>query len=151
MRRITIGLFVLAGILIVIQFFQPARNQNVQTENTGIEKVMDVPDNIQAILKNSCYDCHSNNTRYPWYANIQPGAWWMALHIKEGKAELNFDEFGDYSKRRQNSKLKAIASSVEDETMPVPSYLLIHRKAALSKADQILIKQWSEKARKQNL
>lgn len=151
MRWVKIGLYVLISILIAIQIFQPVRNHNVQASNSGIDKVINIPDNIQAILKESCYDCHSNNTRYPWYANIQPGALWMASHIKEGKAELNFDEFGDYSKRRQNSKLKSIANSVEDETMPIPSYLLIHKKAALSKADQNLIKAWSEQARKKNL
>lgn len=151
MRWVKIGLYLLTGILIAIQFFQPVRNQSVQVKNMGIEKVMAIPDNIQAILKNSCYDCHSNNTRYPWYASIQPGAWWMASHIKKGKADLNFDEFGDYSRRRQNSKLKSIVSSVEDETMPIPSYLLIHKNAALSKAEQTLIKRWAEQAQKKNL
>ncbi|HQS06396.1 MAG: cytochrome C [Sphingobacteriales bacterium 17-39-43] len=151
MSRIKIGLIVLLVILVAIQFVQPARNQSVQASTGGIASVINVPENVQAILQNSCYDCHSNNTRYPWYATLQPGAWWMAWHIEKGKAELNFDEFGNYSKRRQNSKLKAITSSVDAETMPIPSYLLIHRKAALSKADQTLIKQWSEKARKQNL
>lgn len=151
MSRIKIGLLVLLAMLVTIQFVQPVRNQSMQVSTEGIASVTDIPANVQIILQNSCYDCHSNNTRYPWYANIQPGAWWMASHIKTGKAELNFDEFGHYPKRRQISKLKAIASSVKDKTMPLPSYLLIHKKAVLSNTEQILIKNWADRVRKQYL
>ena len=133
--------------MIALQFVQPARNQSLQASTAGIASVANVPDKVQSILKNSCYDCHSNNTTYSWYATLQPGAWLMASHIEEGKAELNFDEFGNYSKRRQLSKLKAIRGSVEDESMPLSSYNFIHRGANLSKADQILLKDWTEIAR----
>lgn len=133
--------------MIALQFVQPARNQSVQASTAGIASVTNVPDKVQSILKNSCYDCHSNNTTYPWYATLQPGAWLMASHIEEGKAELNFDEFGNYSKRRQLSKLKAIRGSVEDESMPLSSYTFIHRGSNLSKTDQILLKDWTEIAR----
>jgi len=151
MSRIKMGIIILLVILVALQFFQPAQNRNVQVQKSGLSSVTNIPPNVQAILKNSCYDCHSNNTRYPWYASIQPGAWWMASHIKEGKDELNFDEFGKYSKRRQKSKLKSIASAVSDGTMPIASYLFIHKDAALSKAEQTLIKEWAEQAQKQDL
>lgn len=144
MSRTKIGLIVLLIILVIIQFVKPARNQSVQASTGGIASVINVPENVQAILQNSCYDCHSNNTRYPWYATLQPGAWWMAWHIEEGKAELNFDEFGNYSKRRQLSKLKAIQGSIEDKSMPLPSYTFIHRAANLSKTDRNLLKDWIE-------
>ena len=87
------------------------------------------------------------NTRYPWYANAQPAAWLMASHVEEGKAELNFDEFGGYSKRRQLSKLKAIQGSIEEESMPLPSYTLMHKGSILSKTDQKLLIAWVEIAR----
>ncbi len=147
MSRIKIGLIVLLVILVAIQFVQPARNQSVQASTEGIASIINVPENVQAILQNSCYDCHSNNTRYPWYATLQPGAWWMASHIEKGKAELNFDEFENYSKRRQLSKLKAIQGSIEDESMPLPSYTFIHKGSILSKTDQIILKDWVEIAR----
>ncbi|MGV3685083.1 MAG: heme-binding domain-containing protein [Daejeonella sp.] len=147
MSRIKIGLIALLVILIAIQFIQPPRNQNVLVSTAGITSIVRVPDDVQSILKSSCYDCHSNTTRYPWYATIQPGAWWMASHVEEGKAELNFDDFGNYSKRRQLSKLKAIQGSIEDESMPLPSYTFIHRDAGLSKTDQIRLKNWIETAR----
>lgn len=149
MSRTKIGLIVLLSILVLIQFIQPARNQSVQASTSGIATVLNVPDTVQAVLQNSCYDCHSNNTRYPWYAKLQPGAWWMASHIDEGKGELNFDDFANYSKRRQLSKLKAIQGAIEDKSMPLPSYTLIHRDANLSQKDQKLLKDWLEISREE--
>ncbi len=147
MSRIKIGLLVLSVVIIAIQFVQPARNQNRQVLDADITRLYMVPENVKAVLKTSCYDCHSNNTNYPWYANVQPGGWWLASHIKKGKAELNFDEFRNYSKRRRQSKLKSIASSIEDGTMPLPSYTLIHKNAKLSKEDKTLLLSWVKKTR----
>jgi hypothetical protein len=105
------------------------------------------PTNVAGVLKISCYDCHSNNTRYPWYANIQPMGWLLADHIKDGKAELNFEEFGSYSKRRQLSKLKSIAGSVKDGSMPLASYTWMHRDAKLSAEKRALIIDWATRTR----
>jgi hypothetical protein len=115
-------LLVILVTIIAIQFIQPARNKSGQVLPTDISKVYNIPNQIQSVLKNACYDCHSNNTNYPWYSNIQPGGWWLASHIRKGKEELNFSEFGDYSSRKQRSKLNSIAKTVEDGTMPFPSY-----------------------------
>ncbi|SKB32152.1 heme-binding domain-containing protein [Daejeonella lutea] len=146
MNRIKKGSMIVLAIFVLIQFFQPARNRSSEVSKAGIATVIRVPSEVQAILQNSCYDCHSNNTRYPWYAVLQPGAWWLASHIKEGKAELNFDEFGEYSKRRQRSKLKSIQGSIEDKSMPLPSYKAVHREADLSQTDQKLLNEWLEGA-----
>lgn len=132
-------------VFIVIQFIQPAHNITSQVLPTDIHKMYAVPDSVNIILQNSCYDCHSNNTRYPWYSFIQPGAWWMASHIKKGKADLNFSDFGSYSKRKQQSKFKAINNSVKDETMPLSSYTLMHPKAKLSGAEKKVIMDWAIK------
>jgi hypothetical protein len=142
-----IGLLTLLIVIAVVQFIQPAPNQSRKVLLADITNVYPVPDKVQAILKNSCYDCHSNNTRYPWYSHIQPWGWWLASHIRKGKEELNFTEFGNYSKRRQQSKLKSIGNSIEDETMPLPSYTLIHRGAKLSKEDKTLILDWAERTK----
>lgn len=144
MSQIKTGLLILFLVVIVIQFIRPARNQNGQVLESDITKIYKVPENVQVILKSSCYDCHSNNTHYPWYANIQPAGWWLASHIKKGKEELNFNEFGNYSERRQQSKLKSIANSIEDGTMPLPAYTLIHTSAKLSEEDKALILNWTE-------
>lgn len=147
MSRKKIILFALLIAFIAIQFVRPARNYSGQASLDYIGRVFTVPKKVDAILKSSCYDCHSNNTRYPWYAEIQPSGWWLAYHIKKGKSELNFDEFGTYSKRRQDSKMKSIENSIKDGTMPLPSYLWIHKNAKLTKEDKSLLLNWVKKTR----
>jgi len=130
-------------VLILIQFFQPARNKSSELSSTDIKKTFSIRGNVQLILKISCYDCHSNNTNYPWYSRIQPFGWLLAKHIKNGKAELNFNEFSSYSLRRQISKLNGIGNSVKDGTMPLNSYTMIHKNARLSKEDKALLIDWA--------
>ena len=137
-----IGLTVLI-LLIGIQFIQPARNENGQALPTDISKTVFIPGNVKSLLQTACNDCHSNNTNYPWYANIQPMGWLLANHIKDGKAELNFDEFGSYSERRQQSKLKSIASQVKDDEMPLTSYKILHKNSRLTKEQKIMIIDWA--------
>jgi hypothetical protein len=136
-----IFLFLLV-VFIVIQFIQPARNENGQVLPTDITSMTVVSDTVKAILAAACYDCHSNNSRYPWYSYIQPGGWWLARHIKNGKEELNFSEFGSYSKRRQISKLRSIESSITDGTMPLYSYSFMHKSARLTKEEKAMIIDW---------
>jgi len=132
-------------IVIGIQFIPTNRNTSTELLETDVSKSLSVPDEVQKIFKRSCYDCHSNNTNYPWYYKIQPVSWLLENHIKKGKKELNFSEFGSYSKRRQKSKLKAIKNQIIDNKMPLSAYTLIHRNAKLSEKDRALIKQWATK------
>ena len=120
------------AIVLVIQVIPVERNVSTVPPGQSFEKTEKVPANVAAILKVSCYNCHSNNTRYPWYSELQPGAYFMAQHIKEGKEELNLDEFNDYSKRRKKAKIKSIISQIEKEEMPLKSYLLLHPDAGLT-------------------
>ena len=122
----------MVAIVLVIQVIPVERNVSTVPPGQSFEKTEKVPANVAAILKVSCYDCHSNNTRYPWYSELQPGAWFMARHIKKGKEELNLDEFNDYSKRRKKAKIKSIISQIEKEEMPLKSYLLLHPDAGLT-------------------
>ena len=145
MKRIKKILLAILIVVVVIQFIQPARNKSGQALPTDIEKTYSIPQDITVILKNACYDCHSNNTRYPWYVNTQPTAWIMAGHIKDGKAKLNFSEFGSYPIRRQASKLKGIANSIKDDEMPLSSYKLMHNSARLSETDKKLLTDWMQK------
>ena len=134
-------------VLVVMQFVQPARNTNGQVMPADLTKHFSVTTGVESILKTSCFDCHSNNTNYPWYADIQPMGWLLANHIKNGKADLNFNEFGNYSKRRQLSKLKAISNSIKDGTMPLSSYTFLHRDAKLSKENKALVIEWATNTR----
>ena len=139
-KKILLGLVV---VLIVIQFVQPTKNKSAEILTTDLTKTMNVPDSLQRILRISCYDCHSNNTNYPWYSNIQPFGWLLARHVRGGKEDLNFSEFGSYSVRRQKSKLNGIANSIRDETMPLSSYAIIHKDARLSNKEKEILMIWA--------
>lgn len=129
--------------LLGIQFYQPARNiDNGHILPTQITQVFNLPENVQYIFKTSCYDCHSNNTRYPWYSYLQPARFIMELHIKEGKINLNFSEFGNYSKRKQENKLEAIIKQIKSDEMPLTSYTILHRNSALSIEQKEIITNW---------
>jgi hypothetical protein len=147
MRILKKILLVLLIVFVAIQFIQPARNTNGQILPTDISKTVYVPENVQQILRTSCYDCHSNNTNYPWYNYVQPTAWILANHIKHGKKDLNFSDFGSYPTRKQQSKLKAIADQIKDGEMPLSSYTLIHQNARLSKEEKSLIIDWALNAK----
>jgi hypothetical protein len=127
---------------IVIQFFRPAKNRSEGVSANDITKVYAVPENVQAILKTSCYDCHSNNTVYPWYSQIQPAAWWLNDHIQEGKRELNFSEFASYRIGRQYRKLNEINEQVKEGEMPLDSYLWIHKNAKLDEQQKLALANW---------
>ena len=120
------------AIVLVIQVIPVERNVSTVPAGQSFEKTEKVPANVAAILKVSCYDCHSNNSRYPWYSELQPGAWFMAQHITKGRDELNFDEFNNYSKRRKKAKIKSIISQIEKDEMPLKSYRMMHGNARLS-------------------
>lgn len=131
-------------IFIALQFIQPAHNKNGLVLPTGFTKVYNAPENVQSILQNACYDCHSNNTNYPWYSNIQPMAWIMARHISNGKEKLNFSDFGSNTNRKQISKLKEIANQIKDNEMPITSYKFMHKNAVLSQEEKTLLINWMQ-------
>lgn len=128
----------------VIQFFRPRLNiAEEEISANDISKKYAVPQDVASILKTSCYDCHSNNTNYPWYNKIQPVAWWLADHVNEGKKELNFSEFASYKIGRQYKKLEEINEEVKDGEMPLESYTLIHGEAKLNDQQKLSIANWA--------
>jgi hypothetical protein len=127
-----IGLVVLIA-LVGIQFIPTRRNLKTEVPPTDFLLTYKVPEEMRLLIHTSCYNCHSNNTSYPWYNKIQPVGWFLENHINKGKAELNFSEFGSYSVRKQKSKLSSMANQIEKDEMPLSSYTLIHRDARLSK------------------
>lgn len=140
-RRI---LLIIIIILIGIQFIRPAKNQSNDVLTSDISHVYPVPQNVSVILKKACNDCHTNNTVYPWYAQIQPVGWWLNHHIKEGKDELNFNEFGAYAVQRQYHKLEEVVEQVKEGEMPIWSYTLIHTNAKLTDEEKQTLINWAQ-------
>ncbi|WP_026712702.1 heme-binding domain-containing protein [Flavobacterium daejeonense] len=147
MKKITKRiLFIGTIVFLLMQLYQPSRNEGSKKEMTeSFVRVYTVPENIKTVLRTSCYDCHSNNTYYPWYSNIQPIRFFMDSHIEKGKKDLNFDEFGNYSKRKQKSKLDGIVKQIKSDEMPLSSYTLIHKEAILTTAQKKEVIYWMNK------
>ncbi|RAJ10278.1 heme-binding domain-containing protein [Arenibacter echinorum] len=135
-KVVTIIGSILLVVLVGIQFVPTKPNLSEIVPETDFMVINSVPKTIQNKLQVSCYDCHSNNTEYPWYNKIQPIAWILEDHVVQGKEELNFNEWGNYSARRKNSKLKSIISQIEDDEMPLFSYTIVHGDAKLSEEDK---------------
>jgi hypothetical protein len=136
-------LLVLLAIFIVLQAFRPAKNiSNDATKD--ISKTYVVPLNVKAILAKACNDCHSNSTRYPWYAEIQPVSWWLANHVKDGKRHLNFNEFDGYRVAKQYKKLEECIEEIKSGSMPLPSYTIVHKDAVLTAAEKQALYNWCD-------
>jgi hypothetical protein len=148
-KVLKIVLAIIIIIFIVIQFIRPTKNVGEEIAANQITAVQQVPDDVQHILKVSCYDCHSNTTYYPWYSEIQPVTWFLDDHIVEGKKELNFSEFANYPTYRRYKKLKEIGKEVKKGDMPIPSYTLVHRDASLNADQKLLIENWVADAMKE--
>jgi len=142
-KKILIGLLV---VFIVAQAFRPSKNLSNDTTK-DISKSYAVPDSVKTILAKACNDCHSNNTRYPWYAEIQPVAWWLGDHIKEGKSKINFNEFSGYRIAKQYKRLEDCMDEVKEGGMPLPAYTWFHKDAVLTAAEKHALLNWFENIR----
>jgi len=142
-------LLVLLVILIVIQFIKPQKNIQPGAQPADISTLYPVPANVDSLLIIACKDCHSNNTRYPWYNNFQPIAWYLANHVKDGKRSFNLNEFATYPVARQYDKIEEIKKQIDSGDMPLSSYTIIHRDAILTDAEKNTIITWSENIRKE--
>jgi len=135
-------LIILAIVFIGIQFVPVALNQSEEVLENDIITTLNPPEEIVMILKTSCYDCHSNNTNYPWYDKIAPVSWWVADHVEEGKDELNFSEWASFSQKRKDKKVKEMLEELDEGEMPLESYLIMHGDAKLSAAQVDALKNW---------
>jgi hypothetical protein len=146
-KAVLVILAILVAAFIAIQFVRPDFSNPPVEASEALEAAIAVPPEVAAILKRSCTDCHSNETVYPWYSKVQPAAWFLADHITEGRREMNFSKFGTYERRRKRKKLEEICEQVKFREMPLPSYLWIHRDAALDEAQIKAVCDWTEAAR----
>lgn len=133
MKKILVALLVL---FIILQFFRIDKTNPPVNKGMDFLTIKNTPENIAGKIRASCYDCHSNETKYPWYTNIQPVAWWLKDHIDEGRIKLNFSTFATYEPKRQAHKLHEAVEMVESGEMPMESYLLAHPEAKLTNEER---------------
>ncbi len=138
-KKILLALLV---VLIVLQAFRPEKNTSGNKQN-DISTLYPVPENVEQILVKACNDCHSNSTVYPWYAEVQPIAWWLDDHVKDGKKHLNFNEFASYRLAKQFHKLEEVFDEVKGGEMPLESYTVVHGDAKLTTEERNILLDWS--------
>ena len=132
--RALIALLVLAA---AIQIIQPDRS------NPEVTADFDGPEPVRTILQAKCYDCHSNETIWPWYTYIAPVSWWVADHVHEGREELNYSEWGDFSRSKKQEKAEETYDEIADGYMPLKSYLRIHPDTEVTEAELAIIEAWA--------
>lgn len=145
MKTIKVILFALIFLFIVIQFIPSRIPVNKPEDEKSIAKSSMITGPVLDQLRKSCFDCHSNQVQLPWYAKLAPSSWLLSDHINEGKANLNFSEWEDYSKREKIGLLERIKDEVESGNMPLKSYLFIHRDAKLNSEKISSLSKWIEK------
>jgi hypothetical protein len=143
-KALKIIAIILVVAFVVIQFIRPDFTNPPVNQADTLYATIEVPENVKTILNRSCADCHSNETKYPWYSKIQPSAWFLKNHIDDGRRELNLSVWKTYEARRQRKKLSEICEQIQEKEMPLPSYLWIHWDAKMSADDIKALCDWTE-------
>jgi hypothetical protein len=130
-----------------LQFVRPAKTNPAIDQTRALEQHIQMSEEVKTTLKRACYDCHSNETRWPWYSQVAPVSWFVIDHVNHGRSHLNFSDWSRYDKSTQAENLRLIQETVKTDMMPMPSYLLAHSEAKLSPEDKIIIGNWAKAER----
>ena len=131
-------------LIILVLLFAALQLVPVERTNPPVKSDLKASIEVNNILKNSCYDCHSNETKWPWYSYVAPVSFFLADHVEHGRKHLNFSEWGSLDSAKQKKKLHEIVEEIEEGEMPLSSYLLLHSNAKLTESDIKIIKEWAE-------
>ncbi|OUS01886.1 cytochrome C [Flavobacteriales bacterium 33_180_T64] len=138
---------VLLIVFIIMQFFGPDKNEGDMTSINAFIADTNPPSDVYEVLKSTCFDCHSNVTKYPWYNKITPVNYWMANHVTEGKEHFNVSEWASYSVKKKDHKISELIEEVQEKKMPLPSYTYTHGDAKLTDAQIKAIVKWGNMVR----
>jgi hypothetical protein len=138
---------VIAGA-ISIQFVRPARTNPVTGPERALAAQVQVSPEARAILDRACRDCHSNETRWPWYSNVAPVSWFVVDHVNHGRRHFNYSDWAQYPAEEADRILMNTCAFARKESMPLPSYRVMHRGARLSDADITALCDWTETVRR---
>lgn len=132
------GLGGLVATLIILQFIP------VEMNNPPVTSQMPVEEKVEVVLKRACYDCHTNETVWPWYSKIAPVSFLVAYDVNDGRRHLNFSTWDDYKLKKKNHKLEELVEEVESGAMPMDAYVFMHPEAALSAEEKELLISWAK-------
>ncbi|MDP2274751.1 MAG: heme-binding domain-containing protein [Archangium sp.] len=129
----------LGGLLVLIQVVRPDQS------NPPVTGEIQAPAEVMSLLKRSCYDCHSNETKWPWYSQVAPVSWLVTKDVNDGRKHLNFSVWQGSEEGRKLKKFKEIAEEVGDGEMPMAIYLPLHPEAKLTPAETTLLVEWARR------
>ncbi|MFK7812341.1 MAG: heme-binding domain-containing protein [Maribacter sp.] len=143
-KKVAIALLL---VFVAMQFYRPQKNQAQGNHTQEFVTETNPPQDVKVILQQACYDCHSNNTEYPWYNNIAPVSYWLADHVKDGKKHLNFSDWKSYTLKKKDHKLEEVIQMVEEGEMPLKEYTWTHKEAKLTTEQRTDILNWVKQTR----
>jgi hypothetical protein len=135
-------LLILVGLLVVAQFIPSDRSVPTVEPGADFLTAVDAPPAIATLIKNACYDCHSYQSEYPWYAKVAPLSFWIQGHINGGRKHLNFSDWTSYPAEKAAHKLEECFEEVQERHMPMKSYTWLHPEAKLSDEQVSALAQW---------
>ncbi|UKN00263.1 heme-binding domain-containing protein [Paracrocinitomix mangrovi] len=143
-KKILIGLL---AVFVIIQFFRIDTSTKPVDPTQDFLNVTNAPENVSVIMQSACYDCHSDQTKYPWYSQIAPVSWWVKHHVDEGKEHLNFSVWASYPLKKADHKLEECIEEVEEGEMPLNSYTCMHSDANLSDEEKATLNDFFQSLR----
>lgn len=143
-KKVAVALLI---VFVAMQFYRPEKNQAQGAHTARFLIETNPPQGVKIILQQTCYDCHSNNTVYPWYNNVAPVSYWLADHVKDGKKHLNFSAWESYSEKKKDHKLEELVEMIEIGVMPLKEYTWTHEEARLTEEQRRAIMSWAKQTR----
>lgn len=143
-KKIGIALLI---ILVGMQFYRPEKNKAEGDYVAAFEAETKPSPEVKQLLETTCYDCHSDNTNYPWYNNVAPISYWLDHHIEEGKEHLDFSDWENYTVKKKDHKLEELIEEVEEGEMPLKEYTWTHKEARLTEDQKKLLMDWAKEVR----
>ncbi len=143
-KILRIVLIALLTLFVIIQFIPSGRPANQPIVGQDIFEIIEIPAEVESLLKNACYDCHSQSVKYPWYSYVAPVSWLVARDVNMSREHIDFGNWGKLTKRKQIKALGEIAEEIEDGNMPMQIYITMHSEANLTTEQRALIVNWAE-------
>ena len=138
------AIWITLAVIVIIQFIDSRLPQTAPPGPKELSVTEKMPSDVKELMSKACYDCHSMESRFPWYSHVAPVKWLVKSDILGGRRHVNFSDWGDYQDKQKVKKLDDIHEEVEKHDMPPSNYLLMHKEARLTDTDRQKIVAWAD-------
>jgi hypothetical protein len=133
-------------VVVAVVVFVALQLVPVDRSNPPVQSEVSAPEEVRTILRRACYDCHSHETRWPWYSYVAPVSWWVVGHVDHARGDLNLSQWPVLDFELQELAFHDIEEQVSSEQMPLPSYLILHSEARLTPEERETLLRWARSA-----